>query len=608
MDFFANAFVTREVAVDNENVVVKDGIQIREKVFDTPVTISSSSDIVNCEICGVAIAKYKCPGCFCQTCSLQCSKQHKLDTTCTGVRSRTQFVDRKQYNEQHMMSDYNFLEEIGRTVDNAARDNVGRKTSRKKIFGEDDRKNQRNNRRQKRTHSTEHDPHNVTTTSVTEISLTAAQELEKLGSAGTGSYREKQLITMAKKRGTHLILIAEGLKKRKENTTQWRDRPTSRILWTVEWLFPEVDSSRRVLQHKNDEAMLLKDILQESLSKPENMDLAEKYPADTLSQCQFFFLIPLRHANQPALYSLKNTDSLRQALRFKKVLEYPTILVLNPTASTAVSAKPLPYALPLLTASISSSSTTSTQTTTTTTAAAAAVTTATTSTSVTTGQGSTSVIDMTGAVSEIIEEPYKAADQGMDMEQTQAENTDGDRNSSAGSSNDHTTKTLLDLSHPVLKKYKIEDSPTHWPRKQPTAQAGAANMDKRSNNTMIEEGEEGEEESKKKIKLDGGGAAPCSSTNDSSSDAANSSSEDDEGSSESNNSENSDDSDDEEESESSSESSENESKVSVASIDEADSSATDERRAEIQNGAVHTDLAIGQAILEAFNQDFGQSK
>ncbi|KAG0248822.1 Box C/D snoRNA protein 1 [Mortierella polycephala] len=586
MDFFANAFVTREVAADNENVVVKDGIQIREKVFDTPATISSSSDIVNCEICGVAIAKYKCPGCFCQTCSLHCSKQHKLDTTCTGVRSRTQFVDRKQYNEQHMMSDYNFLEEVGRTVDNAARDNVGRKTSRKKIFGEDDPKSQRNNHRQKRTHSTEHDLHNATATSVTEISLTAAQELEKLGSAGTGSYREKQLITVAKKRGTHLILIADGLKKRKENTTQWRDKPTGRILWTVEWLFPEVDSSRRVLQHKNDEAMLLKDILQESLSMPENTDLAEKYPADTLGQCQLFFLIPLRHANQPALYPLKNTDSLRQALRFKKVLEYPTILVLGLGASVA----PSPCAPPSLTTPISSSSTTAAQTT------------ITTSTSITTEPDSTSVIDMTGAVSEIAKESNNIGGQDMDMEQTQTENTDGSRDSG---SNDHTAKTLLDLSHPVLKKYKIEDSPTHWPRKQPAAQVEVANMNKRPNNAMVEDGEE---EPKKKAKLDGDGVGPCSSIDDSSSDAANSSSEDDEDSSESSSSEDSDDSDDEEGSKSSSGSSKNKSKGLAAPNDEANSSVTDERGTGTQEGTTHADFAIGQAILEAFNQDFGQSE
>lgn len=103
MDFFANAFITRDVPQDNNeesNVVTKDGIQIREKAMSQP----PGADIVKCEVCGVVNAKYKCPGCFCQTCSLKCSKQHKLDTTCSGVRSRTHFVERKQYSEQDMMS------------------------------------------------------------------------------------------------------------------------------------------------------------------------------------------------------------------------------------------------------------------------------------------------------------------------------------------------------------------------------------------------------------------------------------------------------------------------------------------------------------------------
>lgn len=103
MDFFANAFITRDVPQDNNeesDVVTKDGIQIREKAMSHP----PSADIVKCEVCGVVNAKYKCPGCFCQTCSLKCSKQHKLDTTCSGVRSRTHFVERKQYSEQDMMS------------------------------------------------------------------------------------------------------------------------------------------------------------------------------------------------------------------------------------------------------------------------------------------------------------------------------------------------------------------------------------------------------------------------------------------------------------------------------------------------------------------------
>ncbi|KAF8955756.1 Box C/D snoRNA protein 1, partial [Entomortierella lignicola] len=332
MDFFANAFVTRDV-VDPENVVVKDGIQLRENAIS-----SLSNDIVNCEVCGITTAKYKCPGCFCQTCSLKCSKQHKLDTTCSGTRSRTHFVERKQYNEQDMMSDYNFLEEVGRTVDNAARDNLkrdaGLNPNKKRTFGANNtNSNKKGRNNQHKNGSEAQDGGEGGVESVTKLSLSAAQELEKQGSEGSGSYRDKQLIMQAKKRSIHLIRMADGLKKRKENSTHWRDKP-SRILWTVEWLFPEVESSRRVLVHKNDESKTFQELLSGLLIENENKDLLEKYPVDSLEQLQLFFVIPLRHANQPALYPLNKTDSLRDALKFKKVLEYPTILILGPNLST----------------------------------------------------------------------------------------------------------------------------------------------------------------------------------------------------------------------------------------------------------------------------------
>ncbi|GJJ70223.1 zinc finger HIT domain-containing protein 3 [Entomortierella parvispora] len=330
MDFFSNAYVTRDV----DPSTVKDGIQIREKSEED--AISTSDSIVQCEVCGVKAAKYKCPGCFCQTCSLQCSKQHKLDTTCSGVRSKTHFVGRSQYSEQDMMSDYNFLEEVGRTVDNAARENVkldSANPNRKKVLGANNNKNRNSRNRNNNA---------AAVTEETSASSSAAQELEKLGSEGSGSYRDKQQILHAKKRGIHLIMMAEGLKKRKENNSHWRDKP-NRFIWTLEWIFPEIASAppRRILEHKNEEAKTLQELLTGAISKDENKDLADKYPVDSLSQCRLYYIIPLRHANQPALYPLKSEDSLQDSLKFKKVLEYPSILVLGPSSSESDAVDPI---------------------------------------------------------------------------------------------------------------------------------------------------------------------------------------------------------------------------------------------------------------------------
>lgn len=130
--------------------------------------------------------------------------------------------------------DYNFLEEVGRTVDNAARENIkleagsGTQSNRKKIFGPNgvvtvggnnrrDRQNNNRNRNQQQDDEEED-------TTAAGLAKKAARDLERLGAEGSGSYRDKQLILQAKKRGTHLIMMADGLKKRKENHTNWKEK------------------------------------------------------------------------------------------------------------------------------------------------------------------------------------------------------------------------------------------------------------------------------------------------------------------------------------------------------------------------------------------------
>ncbi|KAF9275900.1 Box C/D snoRNA protein 1 [Mortierella alpina] len=514
MDFFANAFVTRD-KVDDSNVVVKDGIQIRENA------IAPSLDVVNCEVCGKVTAKYKCPGCFCQTCSLQCSKQHKLDTTCSGVRSRIHFVERKQYSEQDMMSDYNFLEEVGRTVDNAARENVkldaGLNPNRKRILGAN-HQNKNNKRTQNRRQSQQDASVEGESGagSITELSLTAAQELEKQGAEGSGSYRDKQLILQAKKRGTHLIMMADGLKKRKENNSHWRDKP-SRFLWTIEWLFPEMETSRRILEHKNEESRTLKDILAGTLSKAENKDVVGKYPLEQLDQCRFYFVIPLRHANQPALYPLKVTDSVQDALQFKKVLEYPTIIVLEPSAASE------------------------------------------------------------GSSSGTIE---------------------------GGSEQAQGTQELKGLPS-ILAKYSIEEPPTEWPKKATTGpqQTTQPSKDQKRSNETAPEGETpgkkakiGEEDERKE--------SSDTSSDDSDSD---SDSDSDDSSDDSDSDDSSDDDDDEDNEDKDVEPSAAKA-ISEGEETNTRSGNTEEDVASASASAEQTNLELGQAILEAFNQDFGQTE
>jgi hypothetical protein len=78
----------------------------------------TDSDV--CDVCNLATRKYKCPACGNKACSLNCVKEHKKNG-CTGLRSKTHYVNMKHYSEQDFRSDIAFLEDMTRQRDNIAR-------------------------------------------------------------------------------------------------------------------------------------------------------------------------------------------------------------------------------------------------------------------------------------------------------------------------------------------------------------------------------------------------------------------------------------------------------------------------------------------------------
>ncbi|KAH8816240.1 hypothetical protein F5884DRAFT_775503 [Xylogone sp. PMI_703] len=81
-----------------------------------------------CQICHIQPPKYTCPRCSQRTCSLPCSKRHKLWANCNGVRDPTVYKPISQVaTPSGIDHDYNFLHgiEIGR--ERAVREVVDRK-------------------------------------------------------------------------------------------------------------------------------------------------------------------------------------------------------------------------------------------------------------------------------------------------------------------------------------------------------------------------------------------------------------------------------------------------------------------------------------------------
>ncbi|KAJ3723298.1 hypothetical protein C8R42DRAFT_539567, partial [Lentinula raphanica] len=67
-----------------------------------------------CKICNARYAIYTCPRCKIKTCSLPCSSNHKSSTGCSGERNKVEFVNMRDYSWGTLMSDYTYLEDVGR--------------------------------------------------------------------------------------------------------------------------------------------------------------------------------------------------------------------------------------------------------------------------------------------------------------------------------------------------------------------------------------------------------------------------------------------------------------------------------------------------------------
>ena len=80
-----------------------------------------ASTATKCEICNTNNHKYKCPRCSMKTCSLACCKKHKEGTGCDGQRDKTKYVNKEEFDEHVLLSDYKFLEEQSRQIDNYQR-------------------------------------------------------------------------------------------------------------------------------------------------------------------------------------------------------------------------------------------------------------------------------------------------------------------------------------------------------------------------------------------------------------------------------------------------------------------------------------------------------
>ena len=166
-----------------------------------------------CSICHIDPPKYTCPRCYVNTCSLKCSKRHKLWASCSGVRDPTVF---KPISELATPSgidhDYNFLHAIEHRLERSEKllvedmDAISRGELRRARRGEDEEEWKRRN------------------------------EKEVKG--------EVCIARMLQQMKCNVITAPKGMRRNKENTSNW-NRRNGTINWQVEWMRGE--SAERLL-------------------------------------------------------------------------------------------------------------------------------------------------------------------------------------------------------------------------------------------------------------------------------------------------------------------------------------------------------------------------
>ncbi|XP_072129373.1 box C/D snoRNA protein 1 [Mobula birostris] len=234
--------------------------------------VKSKLSLSRCETCGAAEAKYKCPRCMTFSCSLLCVKKHKAESGCSGVRDKTAFRSITDFTEMQLLSDYRFLEDVGRLADSTHRDTfVNRPTS------------------------------------------TRALNFMK---------------NRARKCGVNLRLLPIGFTKRRENSTFYHKKDQM-FYWHVKLVFPQscaTYTEKRVADNKTLEELLSK-FIDPLESDPVIRQKLKVYVLASLDQVRVFLKVEGRKNNSVRYHRLKSSQTLAENLRQKTVIEYPTLYV-----------------------------------------------------------------------------------------------------------------------------------------------------------------------------------------------------------------------------------------------------------------------------------------
>jgi len=335
-----------------------------------------------CEICCLSRRQYKCPRCSVFSCSLECCKRHKVERACDGRRDRTSYVSIQTFSNTTLRNDYHFLEDVLQTKDSAKRTlafNCGGLPSAA------DRKRQHRGggkHHGKRQRGAGGDGEDDVDGSATcggggESILLPGQRPQQQLDSHTQGVRNFVKGAASSGRNTQVIVLPQGMSRRKANTSQYRGK-NDEVLWRVHAVFvvfpPEArghsgavavfDPSlllRPELEPVSAEGIATNALLEQDTSGQSllaGMALGLVHEKETLQTVLLRLLDPapgnsaqrntLRNARQdhdsliclvqsipspasrPVFVEVSLEGTLRDALAGKTVIEYPTLIFAFP--------------------------------------------------------------------------------------------------------------------------------------------------------------------------------------------------------------------------------------------------------------------------------------
>ncbi|XP_062559798.1 box C/D snoRNA protein 1 [Armigeres subalbatus] len=232
-----------------------------------------------CEVCNAIQAKYTCPKCEIKSCCLKCVNLHKKELNCDGIRDRTKYIPMKKITKMDMMSDYYFLEECTRFVDDRKRDKLKR---------------------------------------YTQYNKSLPPSLFRLRCA-------------ARDRGITLKFLLQNFTKHQRNTSQLNFK-TMIIHWRVEWCFPNAEGSLFV-DERCDENESVYDLLRKYLDGGTDEEVIGKnkleyYQSRGMNRLRVLLKAEGVKRSKNRFFELKPKKSLKENLKGKTIVEYPVIYVI----------------------------------------------------------------------------------------------------------------------------------------------------------------------------------------------------------------------------------------------------------------------------------------